>query len=41
VSAEVAIDAPDGKYEDLISGCTVTVKNGKVKCKGKPLIFKV
>ena len=41
VSADVAIGAPDGKYEDLISGRPVRVKNGKVKCSGKPVIFKV
>ena len=41
VSTEVAINAPDGKYEDLISGRSVRIKTGRVKCNGKPFIFKV
>ena len=39
--AEVATEAPDGEYEDMISGRSVGVKNGRVRCDGKPLIFAV
>lgn len=38
-SAAVAVDAPDGAYENLIDGETVIVKNGQVFCAGSPIIF--
>ena len=38
-SASVAVDAPDGAYENLIDGETVIVKNGQVFCAGSPIIF--
>lgn len=37
----VAVDAPDGVYENLADGGTVEVKFGKVSARGKPLIFEV
>ena len=39
-SAEVKVPAPDGNYENLIDGKPVTVKDGKLKCDGRPLIFR-
>ena len=38
-SAEVRIPAPDGSYENLIDGKTVTVRDGKLRCEGRPVIF--
>ena len=38
-SAAVEVPAPDGEYENLIDGRPVTVKDGKLKCEGKPIIF--
>jgi len=38
-SAEVEVPAPDGSYENLIDGRTVTVKDGKLYCEGRPVIF--
>ena len=40
-SGEVALDVPDGCYENQIDGNTVTVKNGSLLCEGRPIIFKV
>ena len=40
-SGEVALDVPDGSYENRIDGSTVTVKNGSLLCEGRPMIFKV
>ncbi len=36
---EVSVDAPDGDYRELLSGGTVSVKNGKIFCVDRPLIF--
>ncbi len=36
---EVSVDAPDGDYRELLSGGTVSVKNGKIFCADRPLIF--
>ena len=36
---EVAAEIPDGEYAELISGGRVSVKNGKIRCGGRPLIF--
>ena len=38
-SAPVALEVPDGSYENLVDGETILVKNGQVSCAGKPLIF--
>ena len=38
-SGAVALDIPDGRYADLISGGDVLVENGQVFCTGKPVIF--
>ena len=40
-SGEVALDVPDGSYENRIDGSTVDVKNGSLLCEGRPMIFKV
>ncbi len=40
-SAEVKVDARDGQYENLIDGETVTVRDGKLSCGGKPIILRV
>ena len=40
-SAEVKADAPDGEYQNLIDGETVTVRDGKLSCEGKPVILRV
>ena len=37
--AELKIGAPDGGYENLIDGERVTVKNGRIKSDGRPIIF--
>lgn len=39
--ADVAVDAPDGSYEDLISGESVTVRDGQLHCTGAPVILRV
>ena len=36
---EVPLDVPDGDYEELIGGGTVSVKNGRICCPDRPLIF--
>lgn len=38
-SAPVAVELPDGRYEDLIRGGTVTVQNGTLFCTGAPVIL--
>ena len=38
-SAEVAAEAPDGDYVNQIDGSPVTVKDGKLHCKGDPIIL--
>ncbi len=37
--AAAEVPAPDGDYENLISGTTVAVRNGKLECSGKPVII--
>lgn len=37
--ADVKLAVPDGEYENRISGRKVTVKNGILKCSGRPVIF--
>ena len=37
--AEVEVPAPDGEYPDLIGGGTVSVKNHKIRCEGRPIFF--
>ena len=39
-TAGVKVPAPDGDYENLIDGETVTVKDGVFRCEGNPVIFK-
>ncbi len=38
-AAAVEVPAPDGVYENLIDGSAVPVKNAKISCEGKPIIF--
>ncbi len=38
-NASVALDAPDGRFENLIDGGAVLVENGQTFCAGKPAIF--
>ncbi len=38
---EVTVGLADGSYEDLIDGEMVEVRNGKLRCEGKPIIIKV
>ncbi len=40
-AASVAVDAPDGVYENLIDGSRVTVYGGALRCDGNPIIFSV
>ena len=40
-SGEVALDVPDGSYENRIDGSSVTVEKGRLLCEGRPIIFKV
>ncbi len=37
--ASVEVPVPDGDYVDLIGGGTVSVKNHKITCGGRPIIF--
>ncbi len=37
--APVAVDAPDGRYENLADGSGVEVKFGRIRCQGRPIIF--
>ena len=37
--AEIEVSAPDGDYVNLIDGETVSVKNSKIVCAGRPIIF--
>ena len=37
--APVKVPAPDGRYENLISGESVTVSDGRLVCEGRPVIF--
>ncbi|MBR0161709.1 MAG: alpha-amylase [Oscillospiraceae bacterium] len=39
-SAEVEVEAPDGIYENLIDCGSVRVKDGKLHCDGKPIVFR-
>lgn len=38
---EVTVDAPDGEYEELISGGTVRVAGGRIAGTGDPVIIRV
>ena len=38
---EVTVGLADGSYENLIDGKSVEVRNGKLRCEGKPVIIKV
>ena len=37
--AEVSVPAPDGTRRNLLDGSEVTVRDGKLRCGGKPVIF--
>ena len=39
--AEVPVEAPDGEYENLLDGSTVIVKDGRLACAGRPILFTV
>ena len=39
-SGDVPVETPDGTYENLLGG-SVTVRNGRVECEGKPILFTV
>ena len=39
LSAAVDADLPDGRYTNLIDGSDVTVRDGKIPCRGKPIIL--
>ena len=40
-SASVPVEAPDGVYENLLDGSSVTVEDGKLLCEGRPIVFVV
>lgn len=40
-SAEIKADAPDGEYQNLIDGETVTVRDGRLPCQGRPILLRV
>ena len=40
-SGEVALEVPDGNYENRIDGSSVAVREGRLRCEGRPIIFKV
>ena len=37
----VELDVPDGSYVNLIDHTRVTVRNGSLRCDGKPVLFTV
>jgi hypothetical protein len=37
--AMVAVDFPDGTYTNLVDDERITVRGGKLVCKGKPIIL--
>ena len=37
--AEVPVNAPDGRYVNLLDEAEILVKNGRIFCAGKPIIF--
>ena len=39
VSLPEKLEIPEGDYADLIDGGTVSVRDGKLFCPGRPLIF--
>ncbi|MCR5664244.1 MAG: alpha-amylase [Oscillospiraceae bacterium] len=38
-SAAVKLSVPDGDYENLIDGSRVSVRNGLLRCEGRPIVF--
>ncbi len=38
-AGEVSVPAPDGSYENLIDGSFCEVRDGLLRCEGKPMIF--
>ena len=40
-SAEVRAEVPDGAYQNLIDGETVTVRDGRLPCQGRPILLRV
>lgn len=40
-SALVAVDAPDGAYENLVDGCCVLVEGGLMPCSGEPVMIAI
>ncbi|MBQ6756277.1 MAG: alpha-amylase [Oscillospiraceae bacterium] len=38
---EIPVSVPDGEYENLISGESVLISGGKLRCEGKPIILKL
>lgn len=39
LSADVAVPFPDGTYRNQLDGSSVTVKDGMLRCEGKPVIL--
>ena len=37
--AMVSVDFPDGTYTNLVDDERITVRGGKLVCKGKPIIL--
>ena len=40
-SAEVEVPLPDGTYENLVDGSSITVRDGKLACAGTPIVLAV
>lgn len=38
-SGPVSVDAPDGRYENLVDGSSVDVRAGMLSCQGEPIII--
>ncbi len=38
-TAEIAVPFPDGTYTDAVAGGTVTVKDGRLLCSGRPIVL--
>ena len=39
LSGEVAVELPDGEYENIYDGKKVAVKDGRLRCEGRPIII--
>ena len=41
ISAPVSVDAPEGVYKNLIDGTAFRIEDGKLSCRGTPVVFEL